>query len=70
MNYTSAGVTAVTEDECGHHELAVVSGESRPEHLLIVFENRSRKAVKTAARSLTAYASKRGWCYRPTRMET
>lgn len=65
----SAGVMAVTDEECQTHSLTVVPDPTlrRPAHMAIGFEKLSaKKDRKAAAKWLYGCAVRRGWCYRPT----
>lgn len=63
----SAGVMAVTDTECESEDLTVTS-DPKPsfrEHMLIHFDGLAPGEIDRAARSLTADANKRKWCYNP-----
>ena len=65
----SAGVMAVTDEECEECGLSVVPDPTphRPAHVEIGFEKfTTKKDRKDAAVWLYNRAVKHGWCYRPT----
>lgn len=65
----SAGVMAVTDEECKAYRLMVVPDPTprRPAHIEIGFEKFStRKDKKVVAKLLHRSAVRRGWCYCPT----
>lgn len=68
MGRKSAGVMAVTDTECKSQNLTVTS-DPKPsfrEHVLIRFVGLTSGEIDRAARSLTADANERKWCYSPT----
>ena len=64
-NYPSAGVLAVSLDECRAQELAVSPDPlaGRPAHAVIDFGGLSRSRVRVAAEHLRDGAQDRGWQY-------
>ena len=67
LGYTSAGVLAVTVEECDNLELPVVPDPATfQEHTLIDFSAFSRKQIETKAKILRAKADLRGWQYDPS----
>lgn len=66
--HDSAGVMAVTDEECETHSLSVGSNPTlyRPAHMDIGFEKiTTKRGRRDAAVWLYTCAVKRGWCYRP-----
>lgn len=72
QGYPSAGVVAVTVEECAGEGLVVLPDPNEfPEHVQIVFEdpdgNRlSRKQIENISQRLKAAAERRGWQYQPS----
>ena len=67
LNYDSAGVVAVTVEECSSLDLSVISTpDAFPEHVVIDFSGLSRGAIRRAAQQLQELAERRGWQYRPS----
>ncbi len=67
LGYTSAGVLAVTVEECDNLELPVVPDPATfQEHTLIDFSAFSRSQIETKAKILRAKADLRGWQYDPS----
>jgi hypothetical protein len=65
LGFESAGVLAVTCQECGEAKLPVgPDPEPFPEHVAIDFRGLSRGAVEKAAKKLRDKAERRGWLYR------
>lgn len=65
----SAGVMAVTDEECKAYSLSVVPDPTprRPAHVEIGFEKlTTKKDRRDAAIWLYSCAVRCGWCYRPT----
>ena len=62
-NYSSAGVLAVSVDECQARKLAVYPDPlaGRPAHTVIDFSGLSRSTVRGAAEHLRDAAQERGW---------
>ena len=71
QRHPSAGVMAVTVEECAGEGLSVLPDTNEfPEHVQVVFEdpegNRlSRKRIEGISKRLKAAAERRGWQYRP-----
>ncbi len=66
LGLDSAGVLAVSVGECeSRGTLAIPDPESFPEHVLIDFNELSRKGSKDAAKILRNLAEERGWQYEP-----
>ncbi len=64
LGYTSAGVLAVTVEECDNLELPVVPDPATFQaHTLIDFSAFSRSQIETKAKILRAKADLRGWQY-------
>lgn len=62
LGYKSAGILAVTPDECSGVKLSVVpDGIPYPEHCYIDFTDLIRKEAKKKAKLLLSYAEARGW---------
>lgn len=67
LGHTSAGVLAVTVEECDNLELPVVPDPATfQEHTLIDFSAFSRSQIETKAKILRANADLRGWQYDPS----
>lgn len=61
----SAGVMAVTWQECRLQELPVIEdGTPFPEHVSIDFRGKTKSATEKKAKLLRTNAEKRGWLYR------
>ena len=67
QNYPSAGVLAVSVEECRAQELAVSPDPlaGRPAHTVIDFSGLLRSAVRGAAEHLRDAAQERGWQFGP-----
>jgi hypothetical protein len=65
-NCTSAGVLAVTVDECAAEALPARSDpEPFPEHVIIDFTGFSENQIEKKSKKLKAKAEARGWQYLP-----
>ena len=64
---TSAGVIAVTIEECEQSGLRVSHDPTpdNPEHITIDFNGLSRGQARRMARKLATLANERGWLFRP-----
>lgn len=66
-NCNSAGVMAVTCQECKERELEVVEdGDPYPEHCSIDYSAHSKKQVEKIAKYLKRQAQSRGWQFQPS----
>ena len=66
QRFLSAGVVALTVDECFKEELQVSADpDAFPAHVLIDFIAIARNRIKRTAKRLRAIAEQRGWQYRP-----
>jgi len=60
----SAGVMAVTQEECTSQDVPVVAdGISFPEHVSLDFSSMSKNEIEKKAKVLSVKAQQRGWLY-------
>ncbi|QDU36305.1 hypothetical protein Mal4_05900 [Maioricimonas rarisocia] len=66
LGHRSAGVLAVTVQECRGQELVVSPDpEPFPEHALIDFSGHSQSRIRKKAKALRSLADERGWQFGP-----
>ncbi len=67
-SYASAGVMAVSHEECTAQQLQVVEdGVPYPEHCYLDFSALERKEVERKAKQLSSLAQSRGWIFELSR---